>query len=74
MGVLVGIENMEEAIKKTADGGPHVMTMHKCVARQYFRSHATKVYLATKSRTFSSYHPNRDVPKAEVDEVQRLGG
>lgn len=35
MGILVGIENMEEAIKKIADGGPDVITMHKGLARQY---------------------------------------
>jgi class I fructose-bisphosphate aldolase len=74
MGVLVGIENMEETIKKMADGGPDVITTHKGLARQYFLSHAAKVYLATKSRHFSSYRPNLDVPKAEVGEVQRLGG
>lgn len=73
MGVLVGIENMEEAIKKIADGGPDVITMHKGLARQYFLPQAARVYLAIKSRTFSPYHPNLDVPVAEVDEVQRLG-
>ncbi len=36
MAVLVGIENMEEAIKKIADGGPDVITMHKGLARQDF--------------------------------------
>jgi len=53
MGVLAGIENMEEAIKKIADGGPDAITMHKGLARQYFLRQAARVYLAIKSRTFS---------------------
>ncbi len=53
MAVLVGIENMEEAIKKIADGGPDVITMHKGLARQDFLPQAARVYLAIKSRTFS---------------------
>ncbi len=49
MGVLAGIENMEEAINKIADGGPDVMTMHKGLARQYFLPHAAKVCLAKRA-------------------------
>lgn len=46
MGVLVRIENMEEAIKKIADGGPDVITMYKGLARQCFLPQAARVYLA----------------------------
>ena len=72
-GVLPGIENLKEVIKKIADGGPDVMTMHKGPAKQYFLAHSAKISLAIKSTTFSPYHANLDVPVAEVEEVQRLG-
>ena len=32
-GVLPGIDNIEQAIKKIADGGPDVMTMYKGLAK-----------------------------------------
>ena len=70
-GVLPGIENLKEIIKNVADGGPDVMTMHKGPAKLYFLPHAAKISLAIKSTTFSPYHPNLDVPVAEVEEVQR---
>lgn len=72
-GVLPGIENMKEIIGRIAAGGPDVMTMHKGPAKEYFLEHAAKIALAIKSTTFSPYHPNLDVPVAEVEEVQRLG-
>ena len=72
-GVLAGIEDIKSAIKKIADGGPDVMTMHKGLAKQYFPPYAAHICLAIKSTTFSPYHPNLDVPVAEVEEVQKLG-
>jgi class I fructose-bisphosphate aldolase len=72
-GVLPGIEDIKSAIEKIAAGGPDVMTMHKGLAKQYFAPHAARICLAIKSTTFSPYHPNLDVPVAEVEEVQKLG-
>ncbi len=72
-GVLPGIENIEAAINKIAGGGPDVMTMHKGLAKKYFLPHAANICLAIKSTTFSPYHPNLDVPVAEVEEVQKMG-
>jgi DhnA family fructose-bisphosphate aldolase class Ia len=72
-GVLPGIDNIAAAIQKIADGGPDVMTMHKGLAKKYFPPYAANICLAIKSTTFSPYHPNLDVPVADVEEVQRLG-
>ena len=72
-GVLPGIDNISAAIQKIAEGGPDVMTMHKGLAKQYFPPYAARICLAIKSTTFSPYHPNLDVPVAEVEEVQKLG-
>ena len=66
MGVLAGIENMEEAIKKIADGGPEVITMHKGLARQYFLPQAARVYLKRDALNVLSFLGDKKVISADA--------
>lgn len=72
-GVLRGLENAEEIVKKMVAGRPNAITMHKGIAEKVYAPHAGKVPLVLKSTTFSPYHNNIDIPVADVEEAVRFG-
>lgn len=72
-GVVNGLENIEETIRKVAEGKPDAMTMHKGIADKVFAPYAGKIPLLLKSTSFAPYHMDFDVPVADVEEAIRLG-
>lgn len=72
-GVLPGIVNMEETIKKVAAGKPDAMTLQKGIAATLFAPYAGKIPLILKATSFAPYHFNYDTPLADVEEAVRLG-
>jgi class I fructose-bisphosphate aldolase len=72
-GVLPGLINIHETVRKIAIGQPDAMTMQKGIAEKVFKPYAGKISLLLKSTSFSPYHMNCDVPTADVEEAIRLG-
>ncbi|AKX93225.1 class I fructose-bisphosphate aldolase [Neomoorella thermoacetica] len=72
-GVLPGLVNIKETVRKIILGKPNALTMHKGIAEKVFPPYAGKVPLILKSTTFSPYHPKYDTPVADVEEALRLG-
>lgn len=72
-GVLPGLVNIQETVKKVFEGQPDAITMQKGIAERVFPPYAGKVSLLLKSTSFSPYHHNYDIPTADVEEAVRLG-
>ena len=72
-GVLPGLVNIHETVRKVVEGQPDAMTMQKGIAERVFKPYAGKISLLLKSTSFSPYHMNIDVPTADVEEAVRLG-
>jgi fructose-bisphosphate aldolase, class I len=72
-GVLPGLVNIHETVRRVAEGQPDAMTMQKGIAESVFKPYAGKISLLLKSTSFSPYHMNCDVPTADVEEAVRLG-
>ena len=72
-GVLPGLVNIHETVRKVVEGQPDAITMQKGIAERVFRPYAGQVSLLLKSTSFAPYHMNVDVPTADVEEAIRLG-
>lgn len=72
-GVLPGLVNISETIRKIAEAQPDAMTMHKGIAERIFQPYAGKISLFLKASSFAPYHMNYDIPTADVEEALRLG-
>ncbi len=72
-GVLPGLVDVKETIRKIAEGKPDAMTMHKGIAANLFGPYAGKIPLILKATSFAPYHRNFDTPVADVEEAVRLG-
>lgn len=72
-GVIPGIEDIKNLLEKLVEGEPDAITMHKGIAKEYYLPHASRVPFALKATSFSLFHPNLDVPVADVDEAIALG-
>ncbi len=72
-GVLPGIYNVEDTIKKLMVGKPDGITMHKGIAEHCFSDYAGLVPLVLKCTTFSPFHPGEDVVVSDVEEGIRMG-
>jgi len=72
-GVLPGLVDIHETVRKVAEGLPDAMTMQKGIAERVFGPYAGRIALLLKSTSFSPYHMNVDVPTADVEEALRLG-
>lgn len=72
-GVLPGLVNILETLKKVVAGGPDSLTMMKGIAQNCFSPYAGKVSLILKTSEFSPYVPTNDTQLADVEEAVRLG-
>lgn len=72
-GVMPGLDNIDETLKKMIAGGPNAITMHKGIAEKCFAPYAGKVALVLKLTTFGVYHFDEDVQVADVEEAITLG-
>lgn len=72
-GVLNGIVNIADTIRKVAEGQPDAMTLHKGIASSLYAPYAGKIPLILKATSFAPYHFNYDTPVADVEEAVRLG-
>ena len=72
-GVLPGLVNIHETVRKIVEGKPDAITMQKGIAERVFKPYAGRIPLLLKSTSFSPYHMNYDVPTADVEEAVRLG-
>lgn len=73
-GILPGLVNINDAMKKIVAGKPDAITMHKGIAEKVFAPYAGEVSLILKSTAYSAaYHPHYDTPVADVGEAVRFG-
>lgn len=73
-GVLPGLVNINDAMRKIVTGKPDAITMHKGIAEKVFAPYAGDVSLIFKSTAYSTaYHPHYDTPVADVEEAVRFG-
>ena len=73
-GVLFGIEDIEERLKKIVEGGPDVVTMHKGIAEKCFSKVIDSgIPFLLKCTSFSPYQKNYDVMVSDVEEAIQLG-
>ena len=72
-GVLPGLVNIHETVRKIAEGQPEAMTMQKGIAEKRIQAVRRQNSSLLKSTSFSPYHMNCDVPTADVEEAIRLG-
>lgn len=72
-GVLPGLVNIQETVKKVAAGKPNAITMHKGIAEKVYGPYAGKIPFILKASSFAPYHHNFDIPTADVEEAVRLG-
>ncbi|MBS3966722.1 MAG: hypothetical protein KGZ60_05695 [Truepera sp.] len=73
-GVLPGIVDINDAMRKIVAGQPDAITMHKGIAEKVFAPYAGQVSLILKSTAYSTaYHPHYDTPVADVEEAVRFG-
>lgn len=72
-GVLPGLVNIHDTVRKIFEAQPDAMTMHKGIAEKVFAPYAGKMPILLKSTSFAPYHMSEDVPVADVEEAVRLG-
>ncbi len=73
-GVLPGLVNIRETMKKVVAGRPDSITIHKGIAEHVFPPYAGKVAMIFKSTAYNiPYHPEFDTPVADVEEAVRMG-
>lgn len=72
-GVLPGLVNIEETLRKVAEGKPDAMTLQKGIAASLYAPYAGKIPLILKATAFAPYHFTYDTPLADVEEAVRLG-
>ena len=73
-GVLPGLENIRETLRRVVAGRPDAITLQKGIAQNFFEPYAGKTALILKSTAYSTaYHPAYDTPLADVEETVRLG-
>lgn len=72
-GVMPGIYNIDDILKKLVEGHPDAITMHKGIAEHCFSKYASMIPLVLKCTTFSPYHPDADVVVCDVDEGVKMG-
>ena len=73
-GVLPGLVDIENTIKKIMKGKPDSITMMKGIAEKCFSSYAGgETSLILKATSFSPYQYNYDTPLADVDDALKYG-
>jgi DhnA family fructose-bisphosphate aldolase class Ia len=73
-GVLPGLVDVQETIKKIVEGKPDSITMMKGIAEKCFAPYAGgETSLILKATSFSPYQYNYDTPLADVEDALKLG-
>ena len=72
-GVLPGLVNIHETVRKVFEGQPDAMTMQKGIVEKVFGPYAGRMPFLLKATSFAPYHMNIDIPTADVEEAVRLG-
>lgn len=72
-GVLDGINNIDETLKKIIKSEPDAITMQKGIIENCYCKYSSKIPFIMKATSFSPFHPTYDVQLADVEEAIRLG-
>lgn len=72
-GLLKGLEDIGEVLKRAASAGPDAVMLMKGTAERCFPPYAGRIALILKCSTLSPYHPDQDVWVSSLEDAVRLG-
>jgi fructose-bisphosphate aldolase, class I len=72
-GMLDGIKNIDETLKKIIDSKPEAITLQKGIIEKCLSKYPSNIPFIMKATSFSPFQPTYDVQLADVIEAVRLG-
>jgi fructose-bisphosphate aldolase, class I len=72
-GMLDGIKNIDETLKKIIDSKPEAITLQKGIIEKCLSKYPSDIPFIMKATSFSPFQPTYDVQLGDVEEAIRLG-